>query len=468
VLCFLDESEDRLMSRVILAASTLGTVLLLHSCAPAGGQGQPSFDPLRDSLARDEPQPIYDRNPSHAWNRVFYLLFTRTLKVRLAPVTGGTVFAAGDERLALSNRTVTRIESGDRAVDPLYPSWVWMGSSSFDMLPGGAWGILSEPRYSALVEGLIAVSSTAAEEPPLARALMQADLWAAYDLLQTASPPRSRQSGEAAERTKRIERLLPLLAEAIWTLALTRAEIAALPDTYAAARRGQGLPDLFDPQSGWMEIQWFPTRMHEHAGDNRRAVRVFVKPALAPADPAAFLNRFRDKHGEHFSALDEVALVIQNLLIASDGSVVPSPITYEVQIRRFGGARTSPRSEALQYELSRRQLLEAPHTGGLRALDGQAPVYLPTGGNDFSFASPPAMGPGAEPVLVPLRQRCGSCHGPTLEHMVTFSMITAPGREPPPVVRLDPQQHAHAWDVAAHKMTLESWNSLKRCRPASR
>jgi hypothetical protein len=31
---------------------------------------------------------------------------------------------AGDRRLTLSPRTVTRIESGDRAADPLYPSWL--------------------------------------------------------------------------------------------------------------------------------------------------------------------------------------------------------------------------------------------------------------------------------------------------------------------------------------------------------
>lgn len=456
------------MWRLILTASTLGTILLLQSCAPAGGPVQPSFDPLRDSLARDEPQPLYDPNPSHAWNRVFYLLFTRTLKARLAPATEGAVFAAGDDRLALSNRTVTRIEGGDRAIDPLYPSWIWMGSTAFDMLPGSTWGILDEPRYSALLEALTAVASTAAEQPPLARALMQADLWAAYDLLYAASPTRGRLSAEVAARTKRIERLLPLLARGIWSLALTRAEIAALPDTYAAARHVHPLPDLFDSQSGWMEIRWFPARMHEDAVHNRRAARVFVKPTLTPTDPAAFLNRLRNQHGSHFSALDEVALVIQTLLIASDGSVVPSPITYEIQIRRFGGAGTSPRSEALQYELSRQLLLASPQTGGLRALDDQAPVYLPIAGNDFSFAAPPAMRPRAEPVLVPLRQRCASCHGPTLEHLITFSMITAPDREAPAVVRLDPRQHAHAWDVAARKMTLESWKSLRPYRPASR
>ncbi len=80
------------------------------------------------------------------------------------------------ESLALSERRVIRIESGDRAIDPLYRSWTWMGSSAFDMSPDSRWRILLEPRYPQFVKALKTVTASAAERSPLARALMQADL----------------------------------------------------------------------------------------------------------------------------------------------------------------------------------------------------------------------------------------------------------------------------------------------------
>jgi hypothetical protein len=105
-----------------LAASGLVFTLLAHS---AGHEHQTSavFNPRRGSLTRYEPQAIYPPDAADPWNQVFYLLFTRTLETRLV-ADGSELFMAGDRRLTLSPRTVTRIESGDRAADPLYPSWL--------------------------------------------------------------------------------------------------------------------------------------------------------------------------------------------------------------------------------------------------------------------------------------------------------------------------------------------------------
>jgi hypothetical protein len=445
-------------------ASTLAGILLLLSCAPAGDtqQRHPAFEPLRDSLQRHEPQPIYDPDPSHPWNRVFHLLFTRTVETRLGAIVPGPVFAASDERTALSNRTVRRVESGDRAIDPLYPAWVWLGGVPGGSTDGADW-VLRDPQYSDLGDALEAVASTASKQSALARALMQADLWAAYDVLHASLSRLLRPSSDrASNRPQRAERMLDLLAAAIRALALTRSEIGALPATFAAARSAQGLPDLFNPRSGWIEIRWFDSRMHERDVQDRRAARVFFKPSWQPTDVAAFLARFRDGQGAHSSALEAAALVIQNLLIASDGTVVPSPIMYDVQLRRFDARSASDRPAVLQYELSRQMLLGSPETGGLRPLDQDAPAYLPSAGNDLSFATPSFLRPGAAPLLVPLRQRCASCHGPRLDHLFTFSRVTAPGVEPPRVVALDASQHRHAWDVAARKMASESWKALER------
>ena len=67
------------------------------SCAP-GRQERSHFNPARDSLPRDEPQPVYGPDRADPWNQVFYLLFTRTLRARLA-ADDAELFAAGDDRL---------------------------------------------------------------------------------------------------------------------------------------------------------------------------------------------------------------------------------------------------------------------------------------------------------------------------------------------------------------------------------
>jgi hypothetical protein len=38
---------------------------------------------LAGSLAKDEPQTVYSDDPADCWNRIFYHLFTRALKIRL-------------------------------------------------------------------------------------------------------------------------------------------------------------------------------------------------------------------------------------------------------------------------------------------------------------------------------------------------------------------------------------------------
>jgi hypothetical protein len=248
---------------------------------------------------------------------------------------------------------------------------------------------------------------------------------------------------------------MPLLARAIRALALTRAEIEALPDNYAAGARAGELPALFSPESGWMEVRSFHERTHERAAMNRRVTRVFVKPAAPPQSEAAFLEGLSQGQGQSDS-VGAAALVIQVLLIASDGAVVPSPITYEVQIRTAVNDRdtSAARPRILQYELSRRRLLSDPRQAGLVVLDELAPAYLPIAGNDFSFATPPRM--DGDPVVVPLRRRCVVCHGEGLGKLATFAKIGKPRVE-----RLRAGEPSHAPEVAARKMTREDFRSLQ-------
>jgi hypothetical protein len=450
------------LSRVgVVAAVAVVQLLVLgwFTITQAGQQATRGFDPLRDSLARSEPQSIYGPDKEDAWNQVFFLLFTRTIASQVM-ADGSGLFAAGDNRLALSGRRVTRIESGDRAIDPLYPSWLWMDSTAFDFEPGRAWRILREPGYSRLVAALEGVRRTASSRPPLARALMQADLWSAYDMLhKMISLRRVPPAPDTVERDKQAQALLPLIAGTMRALALSREEIARLPDTYAAAAPALKLPDLFGNGSDWMEVRWFPQRSHEHAAGHRRVTRVFVQPQVRPNDATAFLEQFRGQEGDGGATLRSVALLIQLLLVASDGTVVPSRITYEVQLR--GTAAHASGTEIPQYDLSRQRLLSSSAPGGLVAFAADAPAYLPTGMNDFSFATLTRL--DGEAVVAPLGTRCALCHGgPGVGRLLTFAKNAIPGRPSPPVERLVSAHNVHPGDVARRKMDQEDFKALRQ------
>ena len=440
-------------------------LLLVLGCFPIleiGGEQRTShgFDPLQGALAANEPQPIYAADPKDAWNQVFFMLFTRSIPARVI-ADGVPVFAAGDDRLRLGNRRVTRIESGDRAIDPLYPSWLWMGSSLFDFDEKNAWRILREPRYSQFVVALESVRRTAASHPPLARALMQADLWSVYDMLHAFMQlSDGRVSAERAEQQRRAQALLPVVGTTMRALALPAEEIAGLPNTYAAAAKALHLPNLLDDRGEWMEIVWFPQRSHESAAGDRRAARVFLRPRERPHDEAAFLGRLRDGQGDNLSAIQSVALLVQLLLVATDATVIPSPIFVEAQFR--GSAARNGAAEIPQYELSRQRLLTSPAGGGLVGFGGSHPAYLPAAGNDLAFATPPQRDRAA--VVAPLSARCSTCHGAGsgVGHLMTFAMFTAPDRPSPPVRRLVSAQNLHARDVAQRKMALEGFKSLRQ------
>ena len=436
--------------------------MLAIACTTAGDRGAPGgFDPTHGSLARLEPRSIYARDRNDPWNLVFHLLFDRAIRSQLV-APGAVIFGGMDERLRLSDRHLTRIEDGDRAVEPLYPSWLWMGSGLFDTSPQGSWQILRDPRFNQFVAGLKEVETSATSRPPLARALMQADLWAVYDMFHATSRFASTYDRDVdpAQLSSRRDELLVRLAATIRALALTRSEISALPDNYASAARAGTVPDVFNPRAGWIEIQWLPERMHDRVAQFRRVARVFLQPAHPPADEAAFLNRFREEGGAYITDLSAAALVTENLLVASDGTVVPSPITFDVQIRRLAKHDSTTDSNVEEHELSRRLLLANPASGGFVRFDANAPAYLPMAGNDLSFAT--LRRPDSESVLGSLGDRCTACHGPGAGKLFTFSVTRGPDWVPPPVQRLDPSTNARAHVVADAKQTRGDFTSLQK------
>jgi uncharacterized protein (TIGR03067 family) len=393
--------------------------------------------------AKDEPQAVYAADPTDPWNRMFSCLFTRTFKARLSDDFGE------------SKRVVERTEYGDRAIEPLYLS----ATGEWNNRQGGVYLVVTEPLYSRFKKALDEALNERRQRPPLARALMQADVWAAHDIL-------SRNyifvGEEGKQRLDRRNELVRLLGQFVKKLALTPKEIKVLPDNYAAAVGVHDLPDLFGADSGWWEVRWSKERLHDAAADYRRVARVFIKPATSPKDRIKFLNGMRlgsNNHSKPSKQLEAVALLTQNLLIDSDGKVVPSPLTYEVQVRTFVKDKDGKlvRTESKQYELNRQKLLHDPKGGGFVEADDKVAVYLPSAGNNYRFASRPHG--HDEPIMVRLGTRCAACHGRAV--VFTFDMEPDESGALPPVTLLRPSDNEHARYVIGRKVEHKDFNALQ-------
>jgi len=193
----------------------------------------------------------------------------------------------------------------------------------------------------------------------------------------------------------------------------------------------------------------------------RRAARVFLKPTFTPADRDAFLDGLRMESRPE-DKLDAVALVVQNLVIDTAGNAVPSPLTQDMQLRRFfrDGNGTITHTEVNEYELSRAMLLNDSTSGGLVAFGASSPSYLPDAGNDYGFATPIHLtGDPPIPVATSLRTRCASCHGADVRVMFTFN-VHAP-QPIPHVMALNPTASEHAGYVAAQKAKRDDFKSLR-------
>jgi hypothetical protein len=430
-------------------------IALFEMAAVPPGRCQPGGYRL-GSMESDQPQRVYGNDLQDSWNRIFYCLFTRTVTLRLTEeFSDGAPFGAAHfgsfpafPALRVSDRTFERIESGDRGIDPLYPSFL-------DSI--GTQRLFTEPRYSEFEQALRAALDERTQRTPIQRALMQSDLWAAYDMVY-----RNSRWVDGA----RSALILKMLARMIRKLALTPEEIAALPDNYAAAADRLHLPDLFGAHSPWIEIEWGQGRLHDSSADYRRSTRIFVNPGSKLVDQRGFLEAFRDDRDPH-APLEAVALVTQCLLIDNSGNAVPSRNTTEVQVREFNRSSDGrlSKTEIAAFELSRRATLTEPASGGLVRFDETSPAYLAASGNDYGFAAGIDSSDGRArdiSILGSLRERCAGCHGAKIATLFTFNKQDPRAG----IIRiLDKQAKEHAQYVAEQKTKLKSWKSLQELWP---
>jgi hypothetical protein len=390
--------------------------------------------PSPSGLTANSPL-IYSERADDSWNRIFAALFTRTVKVRYAsdfaergPFQDAPLIFSmypAPPRRGVSTRVFDHPEDGDRAVDALYPTFLNLSGPS---------DALVNPLRAELVSALNAALNDRTPRTPLARALMQADLWSAYDPL--ARIQYARGSIDGALRAAAYE-LCDLIGRLIGRIALTGAEISALPDNYADARSTAALPDLFRPGGEWLEVIWAPFHMHDQEADYRRVARVLMRPVSPPRDVPTFLAAATREYPPRSFA--QVALVMQTMLVDSTGHVVASPLAQDVQLRTFTRSAdgTLLSTSVSEIELSRRKLLASPSSGGSEA-------YVPVGGNDYGFATPsPGMPHTTQPTISTLHIRCNGCHGPDGAHLMSFA-VQDPNRLPPPRALPQPNDERRA------------------------
>ena len=150
--------------------------------------------------------------------------------------------------------------------------------------------------------------------------------------------------------------------------------------------------------------------------------------------------------------------------IGSNARVQHSPLTFDVQIRSFlkDSRGTYSQTTIEEYELSRKPLLANPSSGGLVRVDPDDPAYLPTAGNDYTFASP-TLGEQTpqSPILGSLRRRCEACHGEDAGSFFTFARVPLPKPWRPPAVRqFKSIDDPHAGYVAQCKMKQADFKGL--------
>lgn len=436
------------MSRIVLLKILILTfAVVAASCLRPRAASEPvATVPV---FVSDNPQSIYAADPNDSWNRIFRALFTRTIRHRLsndfsegAPFIDLHGLGLGLNPLRISKEKFSRTEIGDRGIEPLYPTF---------FTNEGPVQILSEPRFTELTSALREAIDETKDRSPIERALMQADVWAACDIMY-----RTRRNSPKikADQSDPEAKLLTLLRQFVRKLALSSDEIKLLKNNYLDAVNGNKLPNLFAKESGWLEIELLAQRHHEDTAFYRRAVRVFVKPRTPPPDPGQFVESL--KQNQHHDKIEAVALVIQNLLIDKSGRVAPSPLFNLVQLRVF---KNDPKTGAVsaephQFELSRRKLLTEPASGGFVEFSATSHAFLSSAGNDLDFATP--IQEADVPVMGTLRTRCTQCHGSSLTHLMTYSIHDFP---PVPAVRILSDKE-RALYVARRKEERDDFKSL--------
>jgi hypothetical protein len=379
---------------------------LILAAAFGGGVGQlPSSatPPDRASGAQTEGQKareaVFDSDPRHSWNRLHYLLYSRTAQ-------GGGVY---DQ-------------------EGLEPPRVH--SSRF---------LASGPSYREAVSRLGEFLRERSDErikDPLKRAILQRDLWA---VLSTTVPEAQQvrcgtyltdrfedpgEDGTSGEDRARRRELQKRLVQVMRRVALEPEEIDCLPDNLSQAAKGGGFPKAFNPEAPkqaflpadllsrggtWVPVsnvtradeEFLAAPEHVRFTRGRSVFTVFLRLPGGRKATEAFLMRMRDGDLPQFPEGTQTALLRRMLLIDKTGALRESPLTESLQVRVY---RILDLGIPYEFTLRRKDLF-AGRDGGLHALKTDETSYFDFQTRRGDVFEMPEL-PPAEAVL----QTCTHCH----------------------------------------------------------
>lgn len=331
---------------------------------------------LRAEISTNQ-NTIYDSDPKHLWNRLNETLFVRTAQ-------DGKKYGPDELDILFWDDTKYLLE----------------GPSHRKAL-----AILDEfntPHGEKLIRD------------PLKRALLQRDLWELFDWSATSW----RDAGHVRERRELEQRL----AVAIRKLALTKNEIASLPDNYAQAQAKHlsDLPhDMFGTNSDWVSLGINGSELvapahvtafkgHSvfvvmlHLPDGRQSAISYLDKLRSFEHALVYQTNSSTANGPReilelnpdlpqFPTNTEWALVRRMCVIDADGNIQPTPIMESIQLRRYLEIKRGiPDSRILENVVQ--QFFEfgsdRRHSGALRAV----------GKNEKGFTFVHFMSMGIDPL----------------------------------------------------------------------
>lgn len=198
------------------------------------------------------------------------------------------------------------------------------------------------------------------------RAVMQRHLWHVFD---ATIPFRSIQdeSGQAIwsmSHSDRHDAVRPKIASLIQRLALTKAQILALPDTRAITVESGGFSQRHDPEdafkpflsaglysneSSWIGIGFGanpPAPFHQNKLKFRSAFLIFMHLPGGRSETLEYMARV-GKKVEQFPVGTKFAFIEQAFLISDEGEMILSPLIISISLRAYLNVERSARKSGL-------------------------------------------------------------------------------------------------------------------------